>query len=359
MGGASRRRLHGSNPLPDQEFGESPLKRELIPLVLSLSLIACGRDEANTAPQLQSSAVQEVVVAAVPGETSAAPTEDLVVLDAHGAAMGDVALARTSEKITGKVEEILEGAEFKYLRIATAEGDVWTAVRQTAVRKGDRITVIATMNATDFESKALGRRFDRLIFGNVEGAAPTIGPAVTAAAAPAAPQAKAPEPAKADAMTGAFPPAMMEAIARRDAGGERPAEIPPAMKEALARGGSPHGAKAAKSAIDLASIRVDRSTAPDGKSVQEIWGSRTALKDKSVTVRGKVVKYLPGIMGRNWVHLRDGSGSDQKGDNDITLTTNEALTVGDVVEITGTVRVDKDFGSGYRYAVIIEEARIK
>jgi hypothetical protein len=63
-------------------------------------------------------------------------------------------------------------------------------------------------------------------------------------------------------------------------------------------------------------------------------------------------------MGKNWIQLRDGSGSNDKGDNDIAVTTNDMATVGDVVTISGVVHVDKDFGAGYRYPVIIEEGKV-
>lgn len=340
------------------------MKRELIPLILPLLLLACGRDEVKTpasaAQPAAGTPAHEAAAVMIPAEMPAAMDSDTIVLDSHGAAMGDVALASSSEKISGRVEEVLEGSGFKYLRVRTSSGEVWAAVREGEVRKGDRVTVIGTMDAADFESKTLNRKFERLVFGNLEGAAPTIGPGIApAAAALATTLAHAAAPANQGETPAAFPPAMMEAIARGGAGGEMPANIPPAMKEALARGGSPHGGTAAMKPEDLTEIKVSRADAPDGKIVQEIWASRAQLSDKSVTVRGKVVKFLPGIMGRNWVHLRDGSGSSENGDHDIILTTSEAVTVGDVVVASGTVRVDKDFGSGYRYPVIIEEARLK
>jgi len=83
------------------------------------------------------------------------------------------------------------------------------------------------------------------------------------------------------------------------------------------------------------------------------------LKNKDVVVRGKVVKFLGGIMGKNWMHLQDGTGSAEKGDNDITVTTDEKVSVGDVVTVKGTLAADKDFGAGYRYEVIIENAKVQ
>ena len=83
------------------------------------------------------------------------------------------------------------------------------------------------------------------------------------------------------------------------------------------------------------------------------------LKDKPVLVRGKVVKYNAGIMGKNWVHLRDGSGSAADNTNDVLVTTANQAKVGDVVTVKGIVHTNKDFGAGYAYKVLIEEATLQ
>ena len=74
---------------------------------------------------------------------------------------------------------------------------------------------------------------------------------------------------------------------------------------------------------------------------------------------GKVVKYNAGIMGKNWIHLRDGSGDASKDTNDILVTTQAQAKVGDVVTASGIVRTNKDFGAGYTYKVLIEDAALK
>ncbi len=94
-------------------------------------------------------------------------------------------------------------------------------------------------------------------------------------------------------------------------------------------------------------------------TVAEVWSKRKSLNGKEVLVRGKVVKFLGGIMGTNWLHLQDGSGSRDDGDNDLTVTTDQVVKVGDVVTIKGPLAVDKDFGAGYRYEVIVEKATIE
>ncbi len=107
--------------------------------------------------------------------------------------------------------------------------------------------------------------------------------------------------------------------------------------------------------IDLAGI----AKAEGGKTVAEVYAEKDALAGTKVTVRGKVVKANTGIMGKDWLHVRDGSGAD--GTNDLTLTTNSSPLpkVGDTVLVTGTVVLNKDFGMGYQYPVMLEDAEVK
>jgi len=119
--------------------------------------------------------------------------------------------------------------------------------------------------------------------------------------------------------------------------------------------GVDHPAAAPGAEIDLAGI----AKAEGGKTVAEVYGEKDALAGTQVTVRGKVVKANSGIMGKDWLHVRDGSGAE--GTNDLTVTTKSATMpkVGDVVVVTGTVVLDKDFGMGYQYPVIVEDAEVK
>jgi hypothetical protein len=90
-----------------------------------------------------------------------------------------------------------------------------------------------------------------------------------------------------------------------------------------------------------------------------VWAKRAAMAGKTVTINGTVVKYNGGILGRNWLHVQDGSGKADDGTNDVCVTTDAAAKVGAIVTVTGKVVVDKDFGSGYAYKLIIEEAKVK
>ena len=111
--------------------------------------------------------------------------------------------------------------------------------------------------------------------------------------------------------------------------------------------------------MDAGDVKVAKATGPDARTVAEIVSKRAELKDKNVVVRGKVVKFTPQVMGKNWVHLRDGSGSAADNTNDVLVTTKDEAKIGDVVLVTGIVHTDKDLGSGYSYKVLIEEAKLK
>jgi hypothetical protein len=105
---------------------------------------------------------------------------------------------------------------------------------------------------------------------------------------------------------------------------------------------------------------VQKMAPPDGGvSVADVWAKRGALAGKSVIVRGTVVKFNGGILGRNWIHIQDGSGKADAGNHDLTLTSDAVVKVGDVVTMTGVVAVDRDFTAGYAYPVIVEGAKLK
>lgn len=94
-----------------------------------------------------------------------------------------------------------------------------------------------------------------------------------------------------------------------------------------------------------------------GKTIAQIYQEKDNLKDKMVKVKGKVVKYNPGIMDRNWIHIQDGTGD--KNSFDLLVTSTDAVNVGDVVIVEGVVALDKDFGAGYAYKVLLENAKVK
>jgi hypothetical protein len=102
--------------------------------------------------------------------------------------------------------------------------------------------------------------------------------------------------------------------------------------------------------------QVTKASGPLGRTVAEVYADRKKLEGQRVTVRGVVVRSTSGVLGRTFIHLRDGSGNVQNGDHDLTVTTNIEKPVGATVTLFGTVVLDKDFGAGYRYPVVLEQA---
>lgn len=110
---------------------------------------------------------------------------------------------------------------------------------------------------------------------------------------------------------------------------------------------------------DVGDVKVAKATGPDARTVAEILARKADLKDRNVVVRGKIVKFTPGILGKNWIHLQDGTGSAADNTHDIVVTTLDEARKGDVVLVKGVVRTDRDIGSGYFYKVLVEDARLQ
>ncbi len=119
----------------------------------------------------------------------------------------------------------------------------------------------------------------------------------------------------------------------------------------------PHGGAMAAAGDDVGDVKVPKATGKDARTVAELFAQRQALKDQTVTVRGKVVKFTGGVMGKNWIHLRDGTGTAGK-DNDVTVTTQDAAAKGDVVVVQGKVALDQNIGMGTPYRIIIQDAKV-
>ncbi len=210
--------------------------------------------------------------------------------------------AAAAAVLKGEVLEARDVESYTYLRLKTSEGETWAAVGKTAVKKGQKVTVENIMVMNNFESKALKKTFPRIVFGTLVGAGAGGAAAGGSAAA------------------------------------------------------SPHSGQAV--AAFSGNVKVPKASGPDARTVAEVIAKSAELKDKKVTVRGTVVKFTGMVMNKNWIHLRDGSGSAADKTDDLLVTTLDQAKVGDVVVIKGVVRTDKDFGAGYSYKVLVEEATL-
>ncbi len=242
--------------------------------------------------------------------TEQATAEATQELPAGHPSVGDAEAGAPGSSLAGTVVETMNSGGYTYMRIAKDGGEEWVAVPLTEVETGQDVLVTVQMTMADFESTSLNRTFESIIFGTMGGQA---------------------------------------ASPHGGAMGMGDAAIPPEMAAGMA----------GKNAADIGDVNVDKAEGPDARTVAELWAQRTDLVDRTIVVRGKVVKFSPAIMGRNWVHLRDGSGAAEDGTNDITVTTDAMVAVGDVVVAKGIVRIDKDLGMGYNYPVIIEDGKFE
>ena len=109
--------------------------------------------------------------------------------------------------------------------------------------------------------------------------------------------------------------------------------------------GMVHGDKPSGSIETDEQTNISVEPAENGQTVAQIYDNTTAYRGKKVRVRGVVIKFTPGVMNTNWVHIQDGTKSST-GNFDLTITTDETVEVGAVVVLEGTLATDKDFGYG-------------
>ena len=200
-----------------------------------------------------------------------------------------------ADAIRGKVMEKIDVDPYSYLKINSAEGEVWTAVPKTSKGVGEVVSVVGPMWMENFKSATLKRTWPKIAFGTLQGEAP------------AAPPQAAPASAAAPAATGP--------------------------------------------------VKVSKASGPQGRTIADVYAQRTQLKDRHVSVHGKVVKATNGVMGKNWLHLQDGTGEGATAD--LAVATDQTAGVGDTVLVSGTVHLDRDLGSGYHYDVLVEDAQVK
>ncbi len=210
--------------------------------------------------------------------------------------------------LSGKVLEVKDVDSYTYMRLKTKDGETWAAVNKVPVKVGDDVTIYDPAVMANFTSKTLNKTFDQIVFGSMP--------------VPAAPAASA-APAPTDMA------AMHAGMAKNAAAG-----------------------------ADVANVKVAKAKGADARTVAEVATQGATLKGKTVAVHGQVVKFTGDVMGKNWVHLRDGSGSAKDGSNDILVTTKDETKIGDVVLAKGIVQTDRDFGSGYSYKVLVEDAKL-
>ena len=194
------------------------------------------------------------------------------------------------------VEQVLQANNYTYLFVNERGRQKWLAVPSMIASAGDTYYYKGGMVMENFESKDLDRVFESVLFLERVYATP-----------------------------------------------------PPAEDEPLTSEGSPHSEGETK-------LNLSIDPAENGISIAELYSGRKSFKGKTVIIRGAVTKFNPGIMDRNWIHLQDGTAHDGK--FDLTVTSGQEAEPGEVITVKGKISLDKDFGYGYFYEVIMEDAEV-
>ncbi len=203
----------------------------------------------------------------------------------------------TANKIYGKVTDVIEAVGYTYVQVDTGKEKIWAAGPNAQFAKGSMIAFTTEMPMKNFHSKALNRDFSMIYFVN-------------------------------------------RFITDRPADNEQAGNEMP----------NPHAEiRKNQAAINVSGIKK----AKNGFNIKEVYQQKQSLSGKQVRIRGKVTKVTARVLGKNWVHLKDGST-----DKDLTLTTGGTAKVGDTILVDGRLSLNKDFGYGYTYDLIIEDAKV-
>ena len=202
-----------------------------------------------------------------------------------------------SNNISGKVTEVIDTSGYTYAEVDTGKEKVWAAGPVTSLKVGDKIAFPTKMPMHNFHSKSMNRDFSTIYFVDN------------------------------------FITNNKESTASKN-------------KEIA----SPHGQTKQK---PLAEPVKGINKIEGGNTIAEIYTNKDKLDGKTLHVRGKVTKVTTGILGKNWLHIMDSSTT-----NDLTVTTTGTAAIGDVVVIEGKAGLNKDYGYGYVYSVIVEDAKV-
>jgi hypothetical protein len=206
----------------------------------------------------------------------------------------------------GTVTQTMNAAGYTYLQVDTGDETFWAAAPTTEVEVGDDVIVPPGMPMEDFHSSALDRDFDVVYF------------------------------------VGGVQVGGMSGMPSEGVGGELPSGHPDIGSQ--------------DNAVEPMLDAGDVEPLSGGRRIGDIIARSEELSGETVSFRGRVVKFNAGIMGKNWLHVQDGTG--EPGKNDLTVTTDAQAQVGQSVVVTGVVATDRDFGFGYAYDVMIEDARV-
>lgn len=257
-------------------------------------------------------AVAIAAVVAMTGKSDRPAKHQESVAKADSSQHAPAVAPAAATSLAGEVREAIDVAQYTYLRLATAEGrELWAAVSKASVAVGSHVSIVDAARMTNFESATLERTFDVIYFGNLAGTA-----------RPSAP-------------TGALPP------------GHPPLD-------------GPHGPNAAHGSVAPSAVpsgvKVTPAAGQNAYSIAALFAQRASLDGKPARVRGQIIKATP-VQGITYYRISDGSSDDPSSAQLVVSSTAQANT-GEVVTFAGQVRADADVGIGFKYPVMLKDARL-
>lgn len=205
-----------------------------------------------------------------------------------------------------EVDEVIHGGTYTYMKVKENQGERWIATAKTEAESGDVLYYNEALQMSDFQSKELDRTFDEIYFVDKVSK----------------------EPMQNNAMgMGQMPM------------GQMPHD---------------HSHSGKIQTEQKSNIALEKSD--DEITIAEIYANPQEYAGEEVELRGVAVKVNKEIMGKNWVHIQDGTNNE--GNFDLTVTTTDKVDVNDEVTFKGKITLEKDFGAGYFYDVIMEEAEV-
>ena len=206
-----------------------------------------------------------------------------------------------------EVNEVIQGDSYTYLNVKENMAERWVAVSKQDIDAGEVYYYDNALEMKNFHSKEIDRTFDVIYFVSEISKTPL---------------------AQAQSPMGGMMPGM---------GGDMAA----------------HSGRV--STEEHSEISLEKKA--NEITIAQIFDKRTDYSGKEIEIRGVVVKINKSVMGKNWIHIQDGtSGSD--GNYDLTITSQDVAEVNDEVTFKGKITLEKDFGAGYFYDVIMEDAAL-
>lgn len=209
------------------------------------------------------------------------------------------------------VKEVLQTSNYTYLHVSENTDENWLALPKIQAVAGETYYYKNGFKMTNFESKELDRKFETVYFLESLSTTPEI---VTK-------------------VSGSNPhAAMYQQIADTPAPLQYVAQIAAKKEE------------------------VNIKPVEQGITIAQLLANKEKYAGQTIRIIGKVTKFNTKIMGKNWIHIQD--GTEYSGTFDLTVTTNIEAAIGETITLEGTVALNKDFGYGYSYAVLLEDARL-